>query len=45
MDVESAGGAWVDSEAHVGGNLVTGRAWPDHSAWMRAFLKVLRAAA
>ncbi|GAA4560302.1 DJ-1/PfpI family protein [Planotetraspora kaengkrachanensis] len=41
-DVEQAGGTWVDSEAHVDDNLVTGRAWPDHPAWMRAFLKVLR---
>ncbi|SDH42779.1 protease I [Sinosporangium album] len=45
VDVENASGTWVDSEAHVDGTLVTGRAWPDHPAWMRAFLKVLRAAA
>ncbi|WP_182899202.1 DJ-1/PfpI family protein [Microbispora sp. H10830] len=44
-DVESGGGTWVDSEAHVDQNLVTGRAWPDHPAWMREFMKVLRAAA
>ncbi|MER5644347.1 DJ-1/PfpI family protein [Streptosporangium sp. NPDC002524] len=42
-DVEQAGGTWIDSEAHVDQNLVTGRAWPDHPAWMRAFMKVLRA--
>ncbi|MEW9529706.1 DJ-1/PfpI family protein [Microbispora sp. NPDC049125] len=45
VDVESAGGTWLDSEAHVDQNLVTGRAWPDHPAWMREFMKVLRAAA
>ncbi|WP_169983295.1 MULTISPECIES: DJ-1/PfpI family protein [unclassified Microbispora] len=44
-DVESGGGTWVDSEAHVDQNLVTGRAWPDHPAWMREFMKILRAAA
>jgi protease I len=44
-DVENGGGTWVDSEAHVDRNLVTGRAWPDHPAWMREFMKVLRAAA
>ncbi|WP_405085909.1 DJ-1/PfpI family protein [Microbispora sp. NBC_01389] len=44
-DVENGGGTWVDSEAHVDQNLVTGRAWPDHPAWMREFMRVLRAAA
>ncbi|WP_214103876.1 DJ-1/PfpI family protein [Acrocarpospora catenulata] len=41
-DVEQAGAVWMDSPAHVEGNLVTGRAWPDHPEWMRAFMKVLR---
>ncbi|WP_182885047.1 DJ-1/PfpI family protein [Microbispora sp. H10885] len=45
LDVEIGGSTWVDSEVHVDQNLVTGRAWPDHPAWMRAFLKLLRAAA
>ncbi|GAA1861654.1 DJ-1/PfpI family protein [Asanoa iriomotensis] len=44
-DVRAAGGTWVDSEAHIDGSLVSGRAWPDHPAWMREFLKVLRVAA
>jgi protease I len=29
----------------VDGVLVSARAWPDHSAWMRAFISVLRAKA
>ncbi|MFF0577746.1 DJ-1/PfpI family protein [Streptosporangium saharense] len=41
-DVELAGGTWVDSAAHIDRNLVTGRAWPDHPAWMREFVKILR---
>jgi protease I len=41
-DVETAGGTWVDGEAVVDGNVVSGRAWPDHPGWMRAFMAVLR---
>ncbi|WP_433178541.1 DJ-1/PfpI family protein [Actinoallomurus sp. CA-150999] len=44
-DIEAVGGSFVDSEAHIDGSIVTGRAWPDHPAWMREFLKVLRVAA
>jgi protease I len=44
-DMTAAGAQWVDSPAHVDGNLVTGRAWPDHPQWMRAFMRVLRAVA
>ncbi|WP_433565921.1 DJ-1/PfpI family protein [Nocardia sp. CA-151230] len=44
-DVVAAGGQWVDSPDHVDGNLITGRAWPDHPQWMRAFLDVLRKSA
>ncbi|MEU8239878.1 DJ-1/PfpI family protein [Actinoplanes missouriensis] len=44
-DVRAAGATFADSEAQVDGVLVTGRAWPDHPAWMRAFLTVLRAKA
>jgi protease I len=43
-DVEAAGAKWVDSEAHIDGPIVSGRAWPDHPAWMREFLKLLRLA-
>ena len=40
-DVEAAGGTFVDQEAVVDGNLVTGRAWPDNPAILREFLKLL----
>jgi protease I len=39
-EVERAGCAWVDG-VHTDGNLVTGQAWPDHPAWIAAFLEVL----
>jgi protease I len=44
-DVRAAGGEFVDSEAVVDGLLVTGRAWPDHPAWFRAFVELLKKAA
>src|SRR4051812_27376051 len=34
-DVQAGGAEYVDSEAQVDGTLVSGRAWPDHPAWMR----------
>jgi len=40
-DVERAGAKFTDSEVVVDGNLVTSRAWPDHPAFMREFLKKL----
>ncbi|MCX4969719.1 DJ-1/PfpI family protein [Streptomyces sp. NBC_00654] len=43
-DMQTAGATFQDAEAVVDGTLVSSRAWPDHSAWMREFLKVLRAA-
>ncbi|MCX4823497.1 DJ-1/PfpI family protein [Streptomyces sp. NBC_01142] len=42
MDMQAAGASFQDAEAVVDGTLVSARAWPDHSAWMREFLKVLR---
>ena len=42
-DVVAAGAEYVDSEAVVDGNMVSARAWPDHPAWMREFMRVLRA--
>ncbi|MEO3978143.1 DJ-1/PfpI family protein [Streptomyces sp. CAU 1734] len=42
-DMQSAGATFQDAEAVVDGALVSSRAWPDHPAWMREFLKVLRA--
>ena len=44
-DVRAVGAEFVDNEAQVDGVLVTGRAWPDHPAWMREFIKVLTAKA
>jgi protease I len=41
-DVEAAGAEFVDSEAVVDGHMVSARAWPDHSAWMRGFITMLR---
>jgi protease I len=41
-DVEAAGGTFVDSEAVVDGSMVSARAWPDHPAWMREFVRLLR---
>ena len=38
-DVEAAGAEFVDGSAVVDGELFTGRAWPDHPSWMRAFLE------
>ncbi|MFC5661575.1 DJ-1/PfpI family protein [Kitasatospora misakiensis] len=41
-DVKAAGATYVDGEAVVDGVLVSARAWPDHPAWLRAFIEVLR---
>jgi protease I len=37
-----AGAEFVNSEAVVDGVMVSARAWPDHPAWMREFMKILR---
>jgi protease I len=41
-DIEMAGAEFVNSEAVVDGVMVSARAWPDHPAWMREFMKILR---
>jgi protease I len=41
-DVRAAGAEFVNSEAVVDGNMISARAWPDHPAWMREFIKLLR---
>ncbi|MDH6110645.1 protease I [Kitasatospora sp. MAP12-15] len=41
-DVAAAGATYEDGEAVVDGVLVSGRAWPDHPAWLRAFIEILR---
>jgi protease I len=40
-DVTAGGGTFVDGDAVVDGNVVSGRAWPDHPGWMRAFMEQL----
>ncbi len=40
-DVTAAGATFVDAEAVVDRNLVSARAWNDHPAWMREFMRVL----
>ncbi|MCB5182825.1 DJ-1/PfpI family protein [Streptomyces antimicrobicus] len=45
VDMKAAGAAYEDCEAVVDGTLVSARAWPDHPAWMREFLAVLRSKA
>ena len=42
LDVAAAGATFRDAEAVVDGVVVSGRAWPDHPAWMREFLRILR---
>ena len=44
-DVRSTGAEFVDSAAVVDGMMVSARAWPDHPAWMREFLEILRSKA
>ena len=41
-DVVAGGAEFVDSEAVVDGMLVSARAWPDHPAWMREFVALLK---
>ena len=41
-DVAAAGAEFVDAEAVVDGEMVSARAWPDHPAWMREFIAILR---
>ena len=44
-DVAVAGGVFVDGGGVVVGQLVSARAWPDHPAWMREFIRILRSKA
>ena len=43
-EVIAAGANYVDQEVVVDDNLVTSRAWPDHPAFMREFMKLLKKA-
>lgn len=40
-DIAAAGAQFVNSEAVVDGVMVSARAWPDHPAWMREFVRIL----
>ena len=42
FDVRAAGAEFVNSEVVVDGNMVSARAYPDHPAWMREFMRILR---
>lgn len=44
-DIRMAGAEFVDGDAIVDGQVVSGRAWPDHPAWMHEFVDILRAKA
>jgi deglycase len=41
-DVTVAGAEFVDGAAVIDGQMVSARAWPDHPAWMREFIAILR---
>jgi protease I len=41
-DVTAAGAEYVDGAGIVDGTMVSARAWPDHPAWMREFVRMLR---
>lgn len=41
-DIKAAGGQFVNSEAVLDGMMVSARAWPDHPAWMREFIRLLK---
>lgn len=41
-DVKAAGGTFLDQDVVVDGNFVTSRAWIDHPAYMREFIKLLQ---
>lgn len=41
-DIKAAGAEFINSEAVVDGSMVSARAWPDHPAWMREFVRILK---
>jgi protease I len=41
-DVTAAGAEYVDDAGVVDGMMISARAWPDHPAWMREFVRLLR---
>jgi protease I len=43
FDAEVCGATYVNEEVVISGNLVTARTWHDNHAWMREYMKLLRA--
>ncbi|MBY0513216.1 MAG: DJ-1/PfpI family protein, partial [Gemmataceae bacterium] len=43
LDITQFGGKYVNQPCVVDGNLVSARTWHDNPAWMREFIKLLRA--
>ena len=41
-DVEAGGAEFVDAEVVIDGMMISARAWPDHPAWMREFVSLLK---
>ena len=41
-DIKAAGAEFVNAEAVVDGAMISARAWPDHPAWMREFIRLLK---
>lgn len=41
-DIKAAGAEFVNAEAVIDGVMVSARAWPDHPAWMREFVRLLK---
>ena len=42
-ELEAAGATFANEEVVVDGNIITSRAWPDNPAWMREFVKAVKA--
>jgi protease I len=41
-DVVAGGAEFVDAEAVLDGAMISARAWPDHPAWMREFIALMK---
>ena len=41
-DIQAAGATFVDAEVVIDGTMISARAWPDHPAWMREFIRLLQ---
>ena len=42
LDLQAAGGEFVNQDVVVDGNLVSVRGWPDNGPWMREFVKLCK---